>query len=181
MFKTFLLPMPTLFLGLTSLTKFSTSLPQIHSKCGLQPVQQCCLCQFFLLREMAPHTLPLLKCGSLPWESIFRDFPWSLPWTSISIFLELLQHGCLPWSHKPCQQTCSNAPLSTGSQVQPGACSSMSFPHGHNLHLWTSTCSFVGSYRGCKLISLLLCCSSWAGGSQLLHHDFHQAAEESFL
>ena len=41
------------------------------------------------------------------------------------------------------------APLSMGSQVLPGACSSVDFPQGLSL-LRASTCSGVGSSTGCR-------------------------------
>jgi len=81
---------------------------------------------------------------------------------------KLLQHGSLPTGCSPSGTGCSSsdhrvtspdsksapawAPLSTGPQVLPGACSSEGFPRDHSL-LQASTCSSVGSSTGCRWIS----------------------------
>jgi len=58
-------------------------------------------------------------------------------------------HGVTSPASKPAPAW---APLSTGPQVLPGACSSVGSPQGHSL-LWVSTCSGLGSSTGCRWIS----------------------------
>ena len=94
-----------------------------------------------------------------------------------TVLHELLQHGYFPrgavfqeqtapvWIPHGVRSPANNpvlewGPPSTGSQVLPGACSSLSSPRNHSRH-WASTCSGMESSRGGYL---LLGGPPWAAG-----------------
>jgi len=136
------------------------------------------------LRRKTSHALPLLHCES---SSHGRQFstnfsnvspshrlqpqtvpPWVLPMGCSSSGTGCSSMGP-PQGHKPCQQTCSSAPvwapLSTGLQVLAGACSSVGFPQGHSF-LQASTLSGVGSLPQATGGDLLHCGPPWTTGEQ---------------
>ena len=102
----------------------------------------CCLCRCFLLRGRTPHTLPLLQCGAPPMGDNSPLFLQCESFPRAAVLHKLLQRGSLPqgavlqeqaapaWvphgvtspARKP---VLAWAPLSTGPQDLPGACSSM--------------------------------------------------------
>ena len=128
-----------------------------------------CLCLSFLLRGMTPHTLPLPQRGVPPMgDSPLQTAPkWILPMGCSSSVTALAlvpawgavsQEQAAPaWvplrvtspARKP---VLGWAPLPTGPQVLPGACSSAGSPWGHSL-LQTSTCSGTGSSMCCRWTS----------------------------
>jgi len=85
-----------------------------------------------LQRESFPRAAALhkqLQHGFFPWSSVFQEQA-APAW---------VPHGV----KSPASKTSAVwAPLSTGPQVLPGACSSMGFPQGHSI-LQASTCSGV--------------------------------------
>ena len=112
---------------------------------------------------------PCSSMGSLPRETVLHELLQRESFPPAAVLHELLQRGSLPWGAVLWEQTAPAwvprgvtspaskpapawAPLSTGPQVLPGACSSAGFPRGHSL-LRASACSGVGSSTGCRWIS----------------------------
>jgi len=104
-----------------------------------------CLCRSFLLT-----LFPCSSVGSHPWETVLHKLSQhgSFPGAAV-----LEKQAALAWV--PCGVTSPAskpapvwAPLSTGPQVLPGACSSAGSPWGHSI-FWASPCSGVGSSPGC--------------------------------
>jgi len=96
---------------------------------------------------------PGSSLGSHPWDTVLHELlqPESFPWAAV--LHKLLQCGSLPWDAVLQEQTAPAwAPLSTGAQVLPQACSSVGFPQVHSI-LQASTCSSMGSSPGCRWVS----------------------------
>jgi len=96
----------------------------------------------------------LLQCGFLPRGAVLQEQTAPL-W---------VPHGVTSPASKPGPAW---APLSTGPQVLPRACSSVGFPQGHSL-LWVSACSRVRSSVGCRWISAPLWTSVGCRGTVCL-------------
>lgn len=111
-----------------------------------------------------PYTLSLLQHGIPPMGDSFTNFSSVSASHGLQFFMtcssmgpthkvqsfrnQLLQQG-----HSSCQQTCSSVGSSLHGHKGPArACSSMSFPRGHSLG--TSTCCSMGSFLGCRWISV---------------------------
>jgi len=109
---------------------------------------------------------PCSRVRSLSWETVFHELLQCGPLPQAAVLQELLQRGSLPQGAVLQEQTAvawvphgvrspaskpapAWAPLTSGTQVLPGACSSMGSPWGHSL-LRASTCSSVGSSPGCR-------------------------------
>jgi len=110
-----------------------------------------------VLHELLQHeSLPVLdklpQSGSFPWGAVLQE----------QAVLVWVPHGVTSPASKPALVW---APLSTGPQVLPGACSSAGSPQGHSF-LQASTCSGVGSLPRATGGYLLHCGPPWVAGEQ---------------
>jgi len=149
---------------------------------------------------------PCLSMGSLPQETVLHELLQRESFPQHAVLHERLQRGSLArgavlqeqaapaWvPHRGTSPAPVWAPISTGPQVLPGACSSAGSPQGHSL-LQASPCSGMGSSLGCRWRSAppwaSMDCrvkpaspwsSSQAAGESLLQHLEHLLSSASAL